>query len=307
MCFGLVAGLESSTEAQRPIEPPRTTASASSIVERSGAPALADERGATYRDLERSAVRVTTRFADRTTAMSERDWRGTIRTRLVDIGGNQLQSSETLDRTTLDAANRRHHPAGEIESLESEWPDGFVATTVNTTGSRSERLVFTTLRRNGLEVGRLGWYPDEQILRWSFPGLTKGYVSPQRLSTIGGKWPFVPDMAWANVQGIAFHKFHTRVKQARRAQRDGWLARVSNWIVPALHGDEPGCDGLHYLDNTILRPCCDQHDKCYAKNGCSYTSWWMVWTSWRCDYCNAQVIMCFLTTADPCPVNPLFC
>ncbi len=280
---------------------------------RSGAPAVpappaaTEERGATYYALERSAVRVTTRFRDKTTAVSERDTNGTIRTRLVDVGGNEQAAATTDEPVTLDTANRRHHPKGDVESIESEWPEGFVARTVEME-EPAGRLLFTRLFQNGAEVGRLGWYPDAQVLHWSFPGLTRGTLSPERLGKIGGRWPFTPDMAWGNVQSLAFHRFHTRMKAAAKPQEQGRLARLINLIMPTLSANDAGCDGLHWLDNSIVRPCCDNHDLCYQKYGCSYTSWWQVWTSWRCDACNTWVVFCFLTADYAlCATNPLWC
>src|SRR4051812_35814626 len=64
----------------------------------------ADDRGATYDELERTAVRATTSFADNTKGISERDDRGRIHTKLYDIGGNQQAASESA-AGTLDAAN----------------------------------------------------------------------------------------------------------------------------------------------------------------------------------------------------------
>ena len=42
------------------------------------------------------------------------------------------------------------------------------------------------------------------------------------------------------------------------------------FVAPTLSANEPGCDGLHWLDGTVFRYCCDVHDLCYAKVGCTY-------------------------------------
>ena len=78
--------------------PPRPTAAAHS--------SSAGDRGATYYALERSAVRATTKFADDTTAVSERDNKGRIRTKLFDVGGNQQAAADSASGT-LDSANTR--------------------------------------------------------------------------------------------------------------------------------------------------------------------------------------------------------
>ena len=64
--------------------------------------------------------------------------------------------------------------------------------------------------------------------------------------------------------------------------------------------NDEGCDRLHWLDGSIFRACCDAHDQCYEKNGCSEGSWfWPFSSSWSCQRCNARVVYCFCTMADP--------
>jgi hypothetical protein len=64
--------------------------------------------------------------------------------------------------------------------------------------------------------------------------------------------------------------------------------------------DEPGCDNLHWLDGSIFRACCDQHDRCYESSGCSASSWWWPFSgSWSCERCNLQVVYCFCTLSNP--------
>jgi hypothetical protein len=98
-----------------------------------------------------------------------------------------------------------------------------------------------------------------------------------------------------NIQAIAFHHFKTRIDRDRFVARGapGVFDKVRQFIAPVLHADEPGCDGLHWLDGTIFRFCCDVHDACYAKYGCSSRSWWQVWSSWSCNMCNFWVVDCF--------------
>ncbi len=64
--------------------------------------------------------------------------------------------------------------------------------------------------------------------------------------------------------------------------------------------NEPGCDNLHWLDGSIFRACCDQHDRCYETNGCSSGSWWWPFSgTWSCQKCNAAVVYCFCTMSNP--------
>src|SRR5262249_731516 len=76
--------------------------------------------------------------------------------------------------------------------------------------------------------------------------------------------------------------------------------RLANVVSPAVEANEPGCDGLHWLDNTGFRPCCDQHDRCYQKvvGGCSASSWyWGPWwgNTWQCSAWNTGVTCWFVT------------
>jgi hypothetical protein len=200
---------------------------------------------------------------------------------------------------------REPEPGREATEIRTEWADGFSAVASREIGSgrgsaadrgaRGNSFV-SRLRHNNADVGFSRWHPDQQVLEWSFPGLTEGYLTPQRLDRIGG-WPFVPDMAWANVQSFAFHHFHTLV--ATRGfvarQQDSWKSRLLNLAMPRLLANEPGCDGLHWLDRSVFRPCCDSHDRCYEKNGCGSSSWWQWWQSWTCNSCNTFAVFCFVS------------
>jgi hypothetical protein len=273
----------------------------------SGYSSSADDRGATYYALERSAIRVTTKFADSTTAVSERNGKGRIRTRLFDVGGNQQAAVESA-AGTLDGANARLK-FGNVDRMETEYESGFVAVTTHAL-SNGEPVQFTRLFQSGVDVGRIGWYPRSKKLLWRFPGLTTGMITEQVLDhEPGGKWPFQPDMAWGNVQAIAFFRMHTAMKEQAALARQGSLTRLANFFVPTVNANEPGCDNLHWLDTSIVRPCCDIHDRCYAKNGCTAQTWWQFWSSWKCDFCNMSVIWCFntLTVINPCDYEKLYC
>jgi len=215
-------------------------------------------------------------------------------------GDPRLEWRDTLMRP-------RRAPARDVEAaiveIRTDWPEGLSAITVK--GVEGRRNVLTgqplrghffvgRLRKHDVEVGFTRWDVEERVLSWSFPGLTKGYLDSTRLERAGG-WPFVPDMAWANIQAFAFHHFHSLVaSQGFVAKRhDGWMHRIAEFVAPTLSANEPGCDGLHWLDRTLFRPCCDQHDRCYEKSGCGWSSWWQWWSSWQCNVCNATAVFCF--------------
>jgi hypothetical protein len=141
------------------------------------------------------------------------------------------------------------------------------------------------------------WYEGPQLYVWSIPGLrTGGFIGPEHLNAAYGGWPFIPDMAWMNLQTLAFHHFKGLINQQRFVARNQPPRRgLWQFFEPTLSADEAGCDDLHWLDDTIFRFCCDQHDRCYEKAGCTSKSWWQFWSSWLCDFCNAEVIHCFLT------------
>ena len=192
----------------------------------------------------------------------------------------------------------------ETIEVQTEWASGLTAKTFRrTTGDRGlitgralgAEVLVTRLTRDGSEVGVVNWFPESRILMWNLPGLTKGYIAPEHLKEYGD-WPFTPDMEWLNVQIAAFHQFKLQIDRngfvARR--EPGWSDRVVQFFAPALSANEPGCDGLHWLDGTVFRFCCDVHDLCYAKVGCDYRSWWRFWESWRCDFCNMWAVSCFM-------------
>jgi hypothetical protein len=79
-----------------------------------------------------------------------------------------------------------------------------------------------------------------------------------------------------------------------------WLRRWSFGGRGGAVVNEPGCDNLHWLDGSVFRACCDQHDRCYETNGCSASSWWWPFSgNWSCERCNFQVVYCFCTLSNP--------
>jgi hypothetical protein len=195
----------------------------------------------------------------------------------------------------------------EIVELEAEWADSLTAKTVRRVASHHEAvkgrfvdgdaLVTRLVGAAGAEIGASYWYARPQLFVWNIPALhTGGFIGPEHLHAQFGGWPFTPDMAWMNLQTLAFHHFKGLINQRRFVARTELPKnRILQFFAPILTANETGCDDLHWLDNSVFRYCCDVHDLCYEKAGCNASSWWKVWTSWTCDFCNADVIHCFLT------------
>ncbi len=199
------------------------------------------------------------------------------------------------------------HELEEIRSIETVWADGLSATTGPVHSHQGDvfdgrpvrgDVLVTKLVRNGVELGVANYLTRERIYAWSFPGITEGMVATEHMASRYGDWPFTPDMVWMNLQAIALYQMKTTIDargfMAQRAEPTP-LQAVSRFFAPTLSANEPGCDGLHWLDGTILRFCCDIHDACYAKIGCNSSSWWEFWSSWRCDACNVSAVWCFAT------------
>jgi hypothetical protein len=171
-------------------------------------------------------------------------------------------------------------------------------------GENKRSSTLTRLYDAGVEVGEVAWVPSQKLLMWSFKGLTKGVVSEETLQkSSSGGWTFQPSMAWANVQALAFYTFHGQLarngmaRAATTGESRGWVQRLTQAVLPVLDANAPGCDGLHWLDNTVFRPCCDSHDLCYVKAGCNQYSWfWPPSMSWSCTACNTVAAYCFYTT-----------
>jgi hypothetical protein len=219
----------------------------------------------------------------------------------IDADATTLEWRDTLIRRK-GATTRDLHK--EVLELQTDWANGMSAKTVRKPAVNRDLIAGRTLQgqvfvsrltRDGAELGIVNWFPENQVLIWDLPGLTKGYIAPEHLKDYGG-WPFAPDMAWLNLQASAFHHYKTQIQQKGfvAKHQPGWPARILQFMAPSVSADEPGCDYLHWLDGTVFRFCCDVHDLCYSANGCSSKSWWQVWTSWRCDACNAFAIDCFL-------------
>ena len=200
-----------------------------------------------------------------------------------------------------------------IVEVRSEWPNGVTATAHWRAPQRDflpspvATDSFTTfLRKDGVDVGWVRWYSKEQVLAWSFGSSGEQHLDAQRLAEIGG-WPFVPDMAWANVQAFAFYQLPAlrTAPAASAAAPVGVMTRVVDFFIATVQANEPGCDGLHWLDGTVFRQCCDRHDACYARIGCTSQSWWWPFgSSWQCTSCNASAFFCFNSAGGDGPFYP---
>jgi hypothetical protein len=195
--------------------------------------------------------------------------------------------------------------------------------------------------RTGVRRGFVRWFDTAQVLTWKIEGGSQGVVTPDRLR--GGwtftptmawanvqAYQFATQAARSVDPAQPFAAFLPRTSQplaqlarvvapapafalsaigARQAPPivSDSFARVAGWVGASFGGamrvNDPGCDNLHWLDGSIFRPCCDAHDRCYEKEGCSAGSWWWPFSgSWSCEKCNAAVVYCFCTVS-----NPMYC
>lgn len=193
----------------------------------------------------------------------------------------------------------------QLSELHTEWAGGLSARTVRKSAVNLKwgkdrvlngDVLASRLTRDGVQIGAANWFAKDQVLIWDIPGLTSGSLTAAELTSFGG-WPFAPDAEWLNLQTIAFYHFKTAIdKQGSVARRQPGTSspnRVLDFFVTPVLANEAGCDGLHWLDGTVLRFCCDVHDLCYEKYGCESSSWWRWWSSWTCTACNYGTVRCF--------------
>jgi hypothetical protein len=192
----------------------------------------------------------------------------------------------------------KHEPLA--MEIEVEFEGGFVGRT-----KRYTNYYLTFLHRDGRQVGWVRYHPKERQLVFQFPGIVQDVLTEASLKPIGG-WTFTPTIGWMHVQALAFYQFYSaaRAKQVAQAKPTWFMKPELNWFqkgwekfFPTAQAQEgaDGCTGLHYLDSSIFRPCCDRHDLCYIKNGCDRSSWYWPWgNSWICTGCNVVAVWCFL-------------
>jgi len=231
-------------------------------------------------------------YEDNVTSPSDLRWRnGAIRK-----GGAAL--TENDDQIT---------EAQTVKTIETEWPNGLSAKTRRVHLKAGDQfdgkpvsgdVLITNLSLNGESVGVANYFVNDRIYAWKMPGVSEGLIANSHLVQRYGGWVFKPDMIWMNLQALGFYEWGRKRTPARASAcvvKPTVLQRLAGFFSPVVHAapDEPGCDDLHWLDGTMYRYCCDVHDFCYAKNGCSSSSWWEFWSSWKCDKCNAEAVWCF--------------
>ena len=219
-----------------------------------------------------------------------------------------------------------------VTEVVTEFDQDITARTVRVVprpGENKRPSTLTRIYENGVEVGEIAWVPSQKLLMWSFKNLTKGSVNEDALrKTPNGGWTFQPSMAWANVQALAFYTFHGRLAKnglvsgvaknepqaagQKAGEQKSWGQKLADVVVRPVEANAPGCDGLHWLDGTVFRPCCDAHDLCYVKAGCNQYSWyWPPSMSWSCTACNAGAVYCFYSiiggTTGTCVYMPGAC
>ena len=162
------------------------------------------------------------------------------------------------------------------------------------------RLVSTS---TGREVGFVRWFDKARVVTWKFPNGAEGVAMESR---IPGGFRFTPSMAWANVQATLFldESLQKAGEQMLKPAAARWasgltMQRASARGGGSCDGAPDGCTGLHYLDWTSVRACCDRHDMCFeadASNCCTAWSWLAFWDRMECTQCNMQVVGCFVST-----------
>ena len=239
------------------------------------------------------------------------DWAARQAYGLVKDGTTNLVWDGEVMRPKNAARRDADHDVDEVETV---WANGLVATLSRQTYSPRQiapgRMVqgpvlVTELTLHGVSAGTAVWFEQDQVFAYTLPGLTTGVVviGAEDLKANYGGWPFKPDTTWLNLQIIAAHHFKTLLaRQGSLAAgcRPSQPSRLAQFFMPTLYANEPGCDDFHWLDGSVVRDCCDDHDRCYSKSGCDSSTWWQWWKSWTCDRCNIEVVGCFFarTSSD---------
>jgi hypothetical protein len=220
---------------------------------------------------------------------------------------------KTAARPASDDGDTDH----DVRAIETHWANSLTARTVRlrfkpgfaTYNDKPVKgdILFTTLRRDGVEVGHADYLTVERIFAWSMPGISDGAITTENLKPKYGGWLFTPDMVWMNLQTIGTFHWRTLMKEKGTVARRQAAPRnpILEFFVPTVAANDEGCDYLHWIDGTVYRPCCDMHDQCYENNGCAYKTWWQ-WGNWKCDICNGFVIGCFVGSAGGHILHPWY-
>ena len=128
--------------------------------------------------------------------------------------------------------------------------------------------------------------PGGRVLQWTYDG--ERFVTQQ--TPIG-------DDAHPTLEGMFFaSKDVVRMLDGGGKPSDGPLVRAPNGerfrIAP---DDNWGCDELQSMSCSPKGVCCDIHDDCYYRNGCSALSW-LGLGSPACGACNVEVVACLADT-----------
>ena len=116
----------------------------------------------------------------------------------------------------------------DLLELRTEWANGMTARTIRKHAQNRDLIAGRTLQgevfvsrltKDGVEIGIVNWFPENQVLIWDIPGLTKGYIAPEHLKDYGG-WPFAPDMAWMNLQVVGVPSLQDRARAERFRRED---------------------------------------------------------------------------------------
>jgi hypothetical protein len=202
-----------------------------------------------------------------------------------------------------------------VQSVETVWSNGLVAKT------RRQRLkagdqfygqpvsgdvLVTTISKDGIRVGTANYLVTDRIYTWKMPGVSEGLITNAHLTPRYGGWLFKPDMIWMNLQALGSYEWGraraassstavSKTASACAAPKPSLAQRLASLLSTPVYAapapNEEGCDDLHWLDGTMYRFCCDIHDLCYEKYGCTSRSWWRL--SWNCTRCNGEVVWCF--------------
>ena len=221
-----------------------------------------------------------------------------------------------------DPGTQGREPGRSRDEVLTEFDQDITAKTVRVLpkpGENKRPSTLTRLRWRSRGRRESRGVPSEKLLMWNFKGLTKGSINEETLKkTPAGGWTFRPTMAWAGVRLWRSHlplapgEGRPRFRRANQSQPRSWRQKVSDAVVQPVSADTVGCDGLQWLDETLYRPCCDAHDRCYAAAGCGSLSWWFPPSmSWSCAACNAVAVYCFYSvtavSTGTCVYMPTAC
>jgi hypothetical protein len=242
------------------------------------------------------------------------DWAAKQAYRLTKDGAKNLVWEKGLMRAK---AAQPVDPESEVKEVETVWQDGLVAKVTKSVRPRRElapglilggRTLETELTQHGVFAGSSIWFEEDHAYVFYVAGLMDKAqaITAKVMNDNFGGWAFTPDTTWMNLQLIATHHFKTQVAKngfVARNQGGGCQpapapSRVAQFFFPTVLANDLGCDRMHWLDGSIFRGCCDIHDRCYTKAGCTEATWWRLWTSWTCDTCNMEAIWCFYVAAE---------